>query len=67
MPIFNPAHLTGKTIRPSMIHSGFNSMKDKEEEKQPDEMEGTGLEKITDKLEKFSSTFVGFTPQTSLR
>jgi hypothetical protein len=53
MPIFNPAHLTGKTMRPSIIHSGFNSMKDKEEEKPPDEVEGSGLEKISDKLEKF--------------
>ena len=54
MPIFNPAHLAGKTIRPSILHSGFNSMKDKEEEKEKEvEGSGIGLEKISDKLEKF--------------
>tara|TARA_R110002012_G_scaffold158318_3_gene319715 strand:- start:344 stop:550 length:207 start_codon:yes stop_codon:yes gene_type:complete len=53
MPIFNPAHISGRTIRPSMLHSGFNLMKDTEDKREAEPVEGSGLEKISDKLEKF--------------
>jgi len=55
MPIYNPSHLAGRTIRPSAFHAGFNSMKDKQEQTNQEAVEasGSGLEKISDKLEKF--------------
>ena len=53
MPIYKPSHIAGRTIRPSVFHAGFSTMKDKEEEKSQEAVEGSGLEKISDKLEKF--------------
>ena len=51
MPHFKASNITGKTIRQSVIHSGFSALKDKQEEDKND-VEGSGLEKISDKLEK---------------
>ena len=53
MPSFNPSHLTGTTMRPAMFHTGFSYMASKDDKTEEPTVSGSGLEKISDKLEKF--------------